>query len=253
MVGKVWYPKGLEGKEEFKLTEEDTPYQGRIYTLYKGEEVSEAEFPVEGWTRQEKEEYLEELTGKLYSLLGTTITKTALLKYEDGKYKKIKDVVIISEPPENDFRGWYRARAAVLSEAVVEETISERFPLLKIEETYRDGGREIHIKTDDEKLILRIGRLPYHSSGCVPNEYAICRIRAGYYQPLEEPGEYDLDNPSHVEFFKYLAEASKYLPILPPNEPPEVSPEDAQLPIEEVDQAELCDAILKLLQSKNNK
>ncbi|HDD71608.1 MAG TPA: hypothetical protein ENF99_01310, partial [Candidatus Aenigmarchaeota archaeon] len=95
MVGKVWYPKGLEGKEEFKLTEEDTPYQGRIYTLYKGEEVSEAEFPAEGWTRQEKEEYLEEITAKLYSLLGTIVSKTYVYRYDNGKYKKIKDIVMI--------------------------------------------------------------------------------------------------------------------------------------------------------------
>jgi len=226
MVRKVWYPKGLEGKEEFELTEEDTPYQGRIYTLYKGKETSEAEFPVEGWTRQEKEEYLEELTGKLYSLLGTTITKTALLKYEDGKYKKIKDVVIISEPPENDFRGWYKDRAAILSGTTVAETISERFPLLKLKELYvKGGGRAIIIQTDDEKLNLRIGILYY--SYVKDNEYKIYRKGERW----EEAGEYDLNNPSHVEFFKYLAEASKYLPILAPfDKPPEVYPEDAQLP-----------------------
>jgi len=244
MVRKVWYPRGLEDKEEFELTEEDTPYQGRIYTLYKGEETSEAEFPVDGWTRREKEESLEEITARLYSLLGTTISKTAIY---DADSEKFKEIVIISEPPKNDFRSWYKARVAILSKTISAETTSERFPLLKIEEEYNsEGGRSLIIKTDDEKLNLRIGRRrPYIKL----NEYEIYKMGKRW----EEQGEYDLNNPSHVEFFRYLAEASKYLPIFAPfDESPEVYSKDAQLPVEEVNQEELCNAILKLLQSKNN-
>jgi len=239
MVRKVWYPKGLEGKKEFKLTEEDTPYQGRIYTLYKCEETSEAKFPVEGWTKREKEESLEEITARFYSLLGITISKII------AGPEKYRGAVIIREPPKNNFRAWYNVRRSMLPETAATEITSERFPLLKIKEEYDwEGGRSLIIKTDDEKLNLRIGR---RNPNIQLNEYKIYRKGERW----EEAGEYDLNNPSHVEFFKYLAEASKYLPILAPfDEPPELYSGDTQLPVEEVDQEELCDSILNLLQKQ---
>jgi len=257
MVGKVWYPKGLEGKKEFELTEEDTPYQGKIRTLYKGEETTEARYPKDKYKDEGRLEGIpstvivnsvDDAYDGLFSLLGNTISTISW-----AKEKEYIGKVIVSDPHIK-----YNIRACLVPEGCTIKTISAKYPELEIEEKMgkleglpsysKFKTDKMVIKTKDGKLSLSIEKEEaWDRRGSRPFRWKA----EGYY---EIKGYYNLDEPSHVEFFKYLAEASKYLPILAPfDEPPEVYPEDAQLPVEEVNQAELSDTILKLLQSKNSK
>ena len=256
MVRKVWYPKGLEGKEEFKLTEEDTPYQGKIRTLYKGEETPGAGYPKSKSEGRRLERIpstvvVNSVDGAydgLFSLLGNTISTISW-----AKEKEYIGRVIVSDPHIK-----YNIRACLVPEGCTMKTISAKYPELEIEEKIGEleglpsyskfKTDRMTIKTKDGKLSLSIEKEEaWDRRGSRPFRWKA----EGYY---EIKGCYNLDNSSHVEFFKYLAKASKYLPILAPfDEPPEVYPNDAQLPVEKVDQKELSDTILKLLQSKNNK